>query len=54
MTNVRRIAAAALIALAGATGLLVATGAGAALGQDTVTTSGETVLADSPWDGHKP
>lgn len=54
MSNLQKIAAAALVTLAGAAGLLVVTGPLTALGQDDAAHSEVSVLADSPWDQPKP
>ena len=54
MFALQRIAAAALITLAGAAGLLVVAAPVAALGQGETVHSDVSVLADSPWDGPKP
>lgn len=50
MSNLRKIAAATLVTMAGAAGLLVVTGPVAALGQADAVHSEVSVLADSPWD----
>ena len=54
MFRLRKIAAATLVTLAGAAGLLVVAGPLTALGQPDAVQSDVTVLADSPWDGPKP
>ena len=54
MFGLQRIAAAALVTLAGAAGLLVVAAPVTALGQGDTAHSDVSVLADSPWDGPKP
>jgi hypothetical protein len=54
MFSLQKIAAATLVTLAGAAGLLVVAGPVGALGQDDAVNSEVTVLADSPWDSPKP
>jgi hypothetical protein len=54
MFGLQKIAAAALITLAGAAGLLVAAAPVAALGQGDTVRGDVSVLADSPWDGPTP
>jgi hypothetical protein len=50
MSGLQRIAAAALVTLTGAAGLLVIAAPVAALGQGETGHSKVSVLADSPWD----
>lgn len=54
MFGLRRFAAAALVTLAGAAGLLVVVAPVATLSQGDVTRGEVTVLADSPWDKPNP
>jgi hypothetical protein len=54
MSNLRKFAAATLVTLAGAAGLLVVAGPAAALGQGDTVHNEVSVLADSPWDTPKP
>jgi hypothetical protein len=50
MFGLQRIAAAALVTLAGAAGFLVIAAPVAALGQSNAMSSDVSVLTDSPWD----
>jgi hypothetical protein len=54
MLSLRKIAAATLVTLAGAAGLLVVAGPVAALGTGDAVNSNVSVVADSPWDMPKP
>lgn len=54
MFRMQKLAAAALVTLAGVTGLLVAAAPIAALSQGDAARDEVSVLADSPWDSPKP
>jgi hypothetical protein len=54
MFRLQKIAAATLVALAGAAGLLVVAGPASALAGNDVHDHGVSVLAGSPWDQPNP